>query len=251
MINMKKKKPIVTITESELRQIIQNEVMRYLKEEEVDKEAEKEFEDAMAGVVGQISSELNKVSGEIKSLETDKDKAADILKKEPELAKLATEAIRRRKKALREGKQKQALNELGPLFFAGIAMAIPVIVQLVGKMTKVISQKMGGTGEAGEKIAHVGHAMHEKIVGMIRKALDASLFKIPALAKLEDAKKNKIAKGVQMLIVASLAVVSGAGAIDALKSGGHALAGTEAALTAVKSGELKAYLVDLIKSVAS
>ena len=152
---MKKKKPIVTITESELRQIIQNEVMRYLKEEEVDKEAEKEFEDAMAGVVGQISSELNKVSGEIKSLETDK--AADILKKEPELAKLATEAIRRRKKALREGKQKQALNELGPLFFAGIAMAIPVIVQLVGKMTKVISQKMGGTGEAGEKIAHVGH----------------------------------------------------------------------------------------------
>jgi hypothetical protein len=51
-----------------------------------------------------------------------------------------------------------------------------------------------------------------------------------------------------MLIVASLAVSSGAGAVDALSKGGHALAGIEGALTAVKAGEIKGFLIDLIKT---
>ena len=247
---MRKKKVVATLTESELHRIIRNEVMRYLKEEEeVDKEAEKEFADAFASSIGDITSTLGKVTGEIEKLETDKEKAADVLKKEPELAKLATEAIRRRKKALKEGRRKEALNEVGPLFFAGMALAIPAIMELVGKLAKNISQKMGGTGETGEKIAHVGHEIHEKIVGSIRKGLDATFFKIPFLAKLDDAKKDKIAEGVQMLVVGYLAFQSGTGAIDALKAGGHALAGTEAALAAVKAGEVKGFLIDLIKSV--
>jgi hypothetical protein len=246
---MKKKKTIPTITESELHRIIRNEVIRYLKEEEeVDKEAEKEFGDALASSMGDITSTLGKVTGEIEKLETDKEKAADVLKNEPELAKLATESMRRRKKALKEGRKKEALNELGPLFFAGIAMAVPALMQIVGKMTKTISQKMGGTGEAGEKLAHVGHHMHEKMVAMIRKGIDAALSKWKRYNELDDATKNKIAEGIQMLIVASLAVSSGAGAVDALSKGGHALAGIEGALTAVKAGEIKGFLIDLIKT---
>lgn len=246
---MKKRKSNVTLTESDLKRIIRNEVLRYLKEEEeVDKDAEKEFEDAMNSAVGQIGADLGKVTGEMNALETDKEKAADVLKKEPELAKLATEAIRRRKKALSEGRQKDALNELGPLFFAGMAMAIPALMQIVGKIAKSISQKMGGTGEAGEKIAHVGHHMHEKMVEMIRKGIDAALGKWKRYNDLDDATKNKIAEGIQMLIVATLAWQSGQGAVDALKAGHHALTGIEGALTAVKAGEIKGFILDLVKT---
>jgi hypothetical protein len=246
---MKQKKVIATLTESELKRIIRNVVMRYLKEEdEVDPEAEKEFEKAFSAAVGEISSTLGKVTGDINALEQDKEKAADVLKKEPELAKLATESIRRRKKALREGRQKEALNELGPIFFAGLAMAIPALMQVIGKMAKSISQTMGGSGEMGEKIAHIGHDMHEKMVKMIRKGIDAVLGKWKRYNQLDEATKNKIAEGIQVLIVATLAWQSGSGAVDALKAGHHAITGIEGALTAVKAGEIKGFLVNLFKT---
>lgn len=249
---MKQKKVIATLTESELQKIIRNEVLRYLKEEEdVDKEFEKEFEDAMNAASSQMSSTLGKVAGEIEKIEGDKEKAADILKKEPELAKLATEAILRRKKALSEGKQKQALNEFGPWFFVGFAMAIPALMELIGNISSSVSKKLGLSGETGEKIAHIGHDLHEKMIGMIRKGLDKTIFKIPYLAKLDDSKKDKITKGIHILIVASLAVNSGVEAVNALKAGQAGLSGVEAALAAVKGGEVKAFLIDLVKTVSA
>lgn len=249
---MKKRKLNTTITESELKRIIRNEVLRYLKEEEeVDKEFEKEFEDAMNAASGQITSKLGKVAGEVQKVENDKEKAADILKKEPELAKLATEAIRRRKKALREGKQKQALNELGPLFFVGFALAIPALMEIIGNVTSFVSKKLGLTGETGKKIAHIGHDLHEKMIGLIRTGLDKTVFKIPKLSTLDDSKKDKIAKGIHILIVASLAVNSGVEAVNALKAGQVGLSGLESALAAVKGGEVKAFLIDLIKTVSA
>jgi hypothetical protein len=249
---MKKRKSNVTLTESDLKRIIRNEVLRYLKEEEaVDKEFEKEFEDAMNAASGQMTQTLGKVSSEIEKVENDKEKAADILKKEPELAKLATEAIRRRKKALREGKQKQALNELGPLFFVGFALAIPALMELIGNVSSFIAKKIGLTGETGEKIAHIGHDLHEKMIGLIRTGLDKTVFKIPQLAKLDDSKKDKIAKGIHILIVASLAVNSGVEAVNALKAGQAGLSGVEAALAAVKGGEVKTFLIDLVKTVST
>ena len=249
---MKQKKVIATLTESELQKIIRNEVLRYLKEEEdVDKEFEKEFEDAMNAASSQMSSTLGKVAGEIEKIEGDKEKAADILKKEPELAKLATEAILRRKKALSEGKQKQALNEFGPWFFVGFAMAIPALMELIGNISSSVSKKLGLSGETGEKIAHIGHDLHEKMIGMIRKGLDKTIFKIPALAKLDDSKKDKITKAIHILIVASLAVNSGVEAVNALKAGHAGLSGVETALAAVKGGEVKAFLIDLVKTVSA
>ena len=246
---MKKRKVIATLTESELQRIIRNEVLRYLKEEEdVDKEFEKEFEDAMNAASGQIKSTLGKVAGEIENVEGDKEKAADILKKEPELAKLAAESIRRRKKALKEGRKKETINEVGPALIIGIAIAIPALMQIVGNTATFISKKLGLTGETGEKIAHIGHDLHEKMIAMIRKGIDTSLSKWKKYNDLPEPTKQKIANGIHILIVATLAVNSGVGAVDALKAGQAGLSGLETALAAVKGGEVKAFLVDLIKS---
>ena len=49
---------------------------------------------------------------------------------------------------------------------------------------------------------------------------------------------QKIAKIVHTVIVASLAISSGVGAIEAAKEGSTILSGIEAALTAVKAGEV-------------
>ena len=233
---MKQKKVIATLTESELKRIIRNEVMRYLKEEdEVDPEAEKEVEKAFTDAAAKLSAELSSIGKNVEAKEKD-DAAVDAaLKKQPELAKVAQEAVRRRGKALNEGKHRQAVNEeITILFVASLALAIPAIMQLVGKIVKTISLFLGGSGKAGEKLEHAGHKWHDKIIGLIIKGL--SFF--PGFKELPADKQKKIANIIHTVIVAALAVNSGLEAVKAMQQGSAVMAGIEGALTAVKAGEV-------------
>lgn len=233
---MKQKKVIATLTESELTRIIRNEVMRYLKEEdEVDPEAAKEVEKAFTDAAAKLSAELSSIGKNVEAKEKD-DAAVDAaLKKQPELAKVAQEAVRRRGKALNEGKRRQAMNEeITVLFIASVALALPAIMELVGKIVKTISLFLGGSGKAGEKLIHAGHKWHGKIVALILKGLTF----IPGFKSLPADKQQKVANIIHTVIVASLAVASGAGAIKAMQQGSTAMAGIEGALTAVKAGEI-------------
>ena len=233
---MKQKKVIATLTESELKRIIRNEVLRYLKEEEeVDPEAEKEVEKAFTDAASKLSAELSSIGKNVEAKEKD-DAAVDAaLKKQPELAKVAQEAVRRRGRALNEGKRRQAMNEeITVLFVASVALALPAIMELVGKIVKTISVFLGGEGKAGEKLIHAGHKWHGKIVALILKGLTF----IPGFKNLDADKQKKVANIIHTVIVASLAVASGAGAIKAMQHGSTAMAGIEGALTAVKAGEI-------------
>lgn len=233
---MKKKKVIATITESELKRIIQNEVMRYLKEEdEVNPQDEKDVMAAFEKAAKEMEAGLSKIGGDVDKKNDDEKAVEDALKKQPELAKVANESIKRRKKALTEGKTRQAMNEeIGLLFITSIALAIPAIVELIGKIIKSISLFLGGEGKAGDKLIHAGHKWHGKITTLILKGLTF----IPGFKQLPADKQQKIANIVHTVIVASLAVASGAGAIKAASQGANAMAGIEAALTAVKAGEV-------------
>ena len=233
---MKKKKVIATITESELKRIIQNEVMRYLKEEdEVNPQDEKDVMAAFEKAAKDMEAGLSKIGGDVDK-KNDDEKAVDAaLKKQPELAKVANECIKRRKKALTEGKSRNALNEeVTLLFISSLAMAIPAIVELIGKIVKSLSILLGGSGKAGEKLIHAGHKWHHKITGLILKGLQ----KLPYFKDLPADKQEKFANIIHTAIVAVLAIYSGKGAIDAISHGSGALAGIEAALTAVKAGEI-------------
>ena len=188
---MKQKKVIATLTESELKRIIRNEVMRYLKEEEeVDPEAEKEVEKAFTDAAAKLSAELSSIGKNVEAKEKD-DAAVDAaLKKQPELAKVAQEAVRRRGKALNEGKRRQAINEeITVLFIASVALALPAIMELVGKIVKTISLFLGGSGKAGEKLIHAGHKWHGKIIALILKGLTF----IPGFKSLPADKQQKVA----------------------------------------------------------
>lgn len=232
---MKKKKSNSTITESELRQIIQNEVMRYLKEEDVDPQDEKDVTAAFEKAAKDMQAGLSKIGSDVEKKKENDKAVEDALKKQPELAKVANESIKRRKKALTEGKKRDAMNEeIGLLFITSLALAVPAIVELIGKIIKSISLFLGGEGKAGDKLIHAGHKWHHKITSLILKGLTF----IPGFKQLPADKQEKIASIVHTVIVASLAVASGAGAIKAASQGANALAGIEAALTAVKAGEV-------------
>lgn len=233
---MKKRTSGTTITESELKRIIRNEVIRFLKEaDEVDPQDEKDVIAAFEKAAKEMQTGIAKIASDVDK-KNDDEKAVDAaLKKQPELAKVANESIKRRKKALTEGKTRQALKEeIGLLFITSIALAIPAIVELIGKVVKSVSLLLGGTGKAGDKLIHAGHKWHHKITAIILKGLTL----IPGFKQLPADKQEKIANIVHTVIVASLAVASGAGAIKAASQGANAMAGIEAALTAVKAGEV-------------
>lgn len=233
---MKKRTSGTTITESELKRIIRNEVIRFLKEaDEVDPQDEKDVIAAFEKAAKEMQTGIAKIASDVDK-KNDDEKAVDAaLKKQPELAKVANESIKRRKKALTEGKTRQALNEeIGLLFITSIALAIPAIVELIGKVVKSVSLLLGGTGKAGDKLIHAGHKWHHKITAIILKGLTL----IPGFKQLPADKQEKIANIVHTVIVASLAVASGAGAIKAASQGANAMAGIEVALTAVKAGEV-------------
>lgn len=203
--------------------------------EEVNPQSEKEVEKAFTDAMKSMEMELSKIGKDVEKKKDDKAAVDAAMKKQPQLAKVKTESVSKKERALREGKNKEAvLNEEIGIFIISLALAIPAIVQLIGKIAKKISMLLGGSGSAGEKLIHAGHHWHELITKMILKGLTF----IPGFKQLPTDKQQKIANIVHTVIVASLAISSGVGAVKAIEHGSHAMAGIEGALTAVKAGEV-------------
>lgn len=216
-------------------QAVLRETLQRLKEQDVDPKVEDEVEKAFTDAMNKAVTDFSAAAKEAEKKSEDEKAVEDALKKAPELEKIANECLRRRNKALVEGNIKeQQLNEEPLLLAVSIAIAVPRIVELVGKAVKFISLAMGGKGKIGDKLQHAGHKWHEKITNLILKGLTL----IPGFKSLPADKQEKYAKVVHMVIVASLAVTSGAGAVEAVMQGKSALAGIEGALAAVKAGEV-------------
>lgn len=226
------------------------ETLQRLKEADEDPKVEAEVEKAFTDAMNKAMTDFGTAAKEAEAKSDDENAVKAALKKAPGLEKVANESLRRRNKALMEGNiQEQQINEIGVLFAVSLAVAIPRIVELIGKAVKFISIAMGGKGAIGDKLQHTGHKWHEKIIKLIEKGL----LLIPGFKELPPDKQEKIAKIVHMLIVGSLAVASGAGAVEAITKGNSALAGVEGALAAVKAGEvgIGKFLGDTISKILS
>ena len=208
---------------------------RLMEQDPVDPESEKEMEKVFTDAMNKAMTDFKAAASDAEKKTDDEKAVEDALKKTPELEKIATEGLRRRNVAIVEGNLKeQQLNEIGVLFAVSLAIAIPRIVELIGKAVKFLSIAMGGKGLIGAKLEKAGHKWHDKIIKMVMKGLTL----IPGYKELPTDKQEKIAKIVHTVIVASLAISSGVGAIEAAKEGSTILSGIEAALTAVKAGEV-------------
>jgi hypothetical protein len=241
------------MSQLKLKSLLPENLKIRINEEEVDAEVKDVFDDVMQSLSSQIKSAVSNVETELKGKsEEELEKiAADA---DPLLGKLAQESKFSTKKRIRErsSNQRNRINEdFGFMFYAGLALALPPIIELIGKLAKTISQKLGGSGEVGEKIAHFGHSLHETYHKTLRGLLDMTLFKLPSMKMIDESGKKQITDALFMLIVAYMAIYSGGAAMNAMKGLKLGPAAAESALAAIKSGEVTGWVVNTIKGVIS
>ena len=144
-------------------------------------------------------------------------------------------------------KASKTTNE-GLLTVASIAIALPAIMGLVAKFGQAAGtmvNKMLGKKPTDQdayqqwmtKLGHIADELHHLYMAPI-EAIVKKFVKDPDKAK-------KISSGIFHVIVATFLVASGATAIKALQSKNLSLATLEAALSAVKGGELKNFISGL------
>lgn len=205
---------------------------------------------AVEDAFNKLTSDFSTIGHEVQSKLKDDKAVEDAMKKQPEIAKVATEGVKRKGKALAEGNVPAQLNEeITILFLASLALALPKIVELIGKGIKYVTIALGGKGKVGSWLEHAGHKMHETILKLIMKLLTV----VPGFKQLPPDKQEKIANIIHTCIIAGLAIASGVGAIKAVQDGSHAFASIEGALAAIKGGEVATskFVADAISKIFS
>ena len=145
-------------------------------------------------------------------------------------------------------KASKSTNE-GLLTIASIAIALPAIMGLIAKfgkaagnmVNKVLGKKPTDQDAYQQwmtKLGHIADELHHLYMAPI-EAIVKKFIKDPAKAK-------KVSSGIFHVIVATFLIASGATAVKALQSKNLSLATLETALSAVKGGEIKNFISQLM-----
>jgi len=145
-------------------------------------------------------------------------------------------------------KTTETQNE-GLLTTASIALALPAIMGLVAKfgksagslVNKILGKKPSQQDEYQkwmDKLSHIADELHHlymvPLTSVVKKFIK------------DEAKAKKVANAVFHIIVATMLIASGVTAVKAFKAQNISLGTLEAALTAIKGGEVKAFISKLI-----
>ena len=145
-------------------------------------------------------------------------------------------------KAEKEFEKEKEINEEAITFFAGLILALPTVIQWIGKFGKFLAKKVGN--ETVEKwmssVEKFGGAWHHYYLIGVEKALFPVFKFVEAVTykKISAAQKKKTAKLVFLLIVGIMAWFGGGGAIKAFKDGHQLMGSGELGNTIVKILEL-------------
>ena len=148
-----------------------------------------------------------------------------------------------------QGKEGQPTNE-GLLTIASIAVALPAIMGLISKfgkaaggmINKMLGKKPNEDGAYQQwmvKLGHIADELHHLYMAPL-EAIVKKFVKDPA-------KAHKIASGIFHVIVATFLIASGVTAVKAFQAKNVSLATLESALSAVKGGEIKAFISGLFE----
>lgn len=221
----------------------------YLTEEDVDPETKKMGDELkkmmdteMSGMKMAVTTGMKDAQVKLKGKSEDD---AERLTKSasPEMGKIIEDYKIARIKESKGEMTKEQINELvDPFTAASIALALPKIIEWIGKLAKKIAQKFGGSGDVGAAIEHFAHTFHNLYLKTIRKSLDITLFMIPKLKKLDEAKKNKIAEIFFYAIVASVGFHAGTTAMEYLDKSELFHGAFEGLMAAIKGGEVSKWV---------
>ena len=148
--------------------------------------------------------------------------------------------------------QKQQPLDEGVLFGLGVTLAMPAIVKMLTGLAKVFGNTVKGwTGKdlGVEKVAEKINFYADKFHHSFEKPI--AFFVRNVLRIKDDAKAKQATQLLFHLLVAFLMVYSGVGAAKAATAGQTSLAGFESLLAAVKAGEVRAYLGNACKEIAT
>lgn len=141
-------------------------------------------------------------------------------------------------------KKSKTQNE-GFLTVASIALALPAIMGLIAKfgkaagniVRKILGKKPTNKGEYQEwmiKLGGIADDLHHLYMIPIKKIVSKFI--------KDKSKADKVANIIFHIIIATFLIISGATAVKALQAKNLQLSTLEAALTAVKGGEVKAFI---------
>jgi len=144
--------------------------------------------------------------------------------------------------------KEQPTNE-GLLTVASIAVALPAIMGLISKLGKsagnIVNKVLGKkpTEETAyqqwmAKLGHIADELHHLYMSPIESIVKKFI--------KDETKAKKIANGIFHIIVAVFLVASGVTAVKALQAKNISLATLESALSAVKGGEIKSFIQNLV-----
>ena len=144
--------------------------------------------------------------------------------------------------------KEQPTNE-GLLTIASIAIALPAVMGLVAKLgkaagnmvNKILGKKPNDEAAYNQWMAKLGHIADE-LHHLYMAPIEAIVKKFIK----DEVKAKKVASGIFHVIVATFLIASGATAIKAIQSKNLTLATLETALSAVKGGEIKAFIEKLV-----
>lgn len=131
---------------------------------------------------------------------------------------------------------------VGALTLAGIALSLPEIVRLLGKMVNVLKKIPGFKKLSGDKLIELGEKYHHKITGAFAYAMKK--------AGVPDAPAKKYAFLLHHVVVALLLVAGGMTAARYATTGSLKGATLKSALNAVKANEIRAFLITMASKLA-
>jgi Flp pilus assembly pilin Flp len=144
--------------------------------------------------------------------------------------------------------KEQPTNE-GLLTAASIAVALPAVMGLISKLGKsagnVVNKVLGKKPDEEtayqqwmSKLGHIADELHHLYMSPIESIIKKFI--------KDETKAKKIANGIFHIIVAVFLVASGVTAVKALQAKNISLATLESALSAVKGGEIKSFIQNLV-----
>lgn len=144
--------------------------------------------------------------------------------------------------------KEQPTNE-GLLTIASIAVALPAVMGLVAKLGKsagnIVNKVLGKkpNDESGyqqwmTKLGHIADELHHLYMSPIESIVKKFI--------KDETKAKKVANGIFHLIVATFLIASGVTAVKAIQAKNLSLATLETALSAIKGGEIKTFIQNLV-----
>jgi len=134
------------------------------------------------------------------------------------------------------------VDEALGLTLAGIALSMPEIIKLIGKLVNLVKKIPGFKRLSGDKLIELGDKYHKKIQGAFE-------FIIKKVGVKDPAKAKKFANILHHVVIAMLLIAGGISFKNLASAGSIKGATLKGALNAIKAKELRTFLIKSASAV--